>query len=347
MSPNSLAIVFAPCVLRCPDSADPLLSMKDVAKTTTCVEMIINEQIRRYNEKMEEIEQLEFAEALAVNQLKLKRQNTHYWHLPLRCSAPYKGVVVHEKVTSDLSMVPEDEPVDSDTEAENNLVERIKSIKQEKEDLACRLPEMEQPGSDQENFDSEASLSSESLLEEPQRSEPEGRGSASPQRSRPKCLPKPSELSLRRKVSGGRLSLRQLSPPNSTSSSSSSSSSCCRNPLQRRTPIIPHGSIRLPHGVVPQASGASHPPSAAQALQFLVRRRERSGRHKESTQSLYFDGSEGGDLMLHFSSCPPSTASSSISISTAKPTAQNQDTHATKSQRRFSDPDIPYMDDDV
>ncbi|KAF3834780.1 hypothetical protein F7725_027338 [Dissostichus mawsoni] len=196
MSPNSLAIVFAPCVLRCPDSADPLLSMKDVAKTTTCVEMIINEQIRRYNEKMEEIEQLECAEALAVNQLKLKRQNT-----------------VHEKVTSDLSVVPENEPVDSDTEAENNLVERIK------EDLACRLPEMEQPGSDQENFDSEASLSSESLLEEPQRSEPEGRCSPSQQRSRPKCLPKPSELSLRRKVSGGRPSLQQLSPPNSTSSS--------------------------------------------------------------------------------------------------------------------------------
>uniref|UniRef100_A0A665X425 Myosin IXB n=1 Tax=Echeneis naucrates TaxID=173247 RepID=A0A665X425_ECHNA len=76
MSSNSLAIVFAPCILRCPDSADPLLSMKDVAKTTTCLEMLINEQTRRYNEKMEEIEQLEYAEALAVNQLKLKRQNT-------------------------------------------------------------------------------------------------------------------------------------------------------------------------------------------------------------------------------------------------------------------------------
>lgn len=35
MSPNSLAIVFAPCILRCPDSADPLLSMRDVAKTTS------------------------------------------------------------------------------------------------------------------------------------------------------------------------------------------------------------------------------------------------------------------------------------------------------------------------
>lgn len=41
-----------------------------------CVEMLINEQIRSYNEKLEEIEQLEHAEALAVNQLKLKRQNT-------------------------------------------------------------------------------------------------------------------------------------------------------------------------------------------------------------------------------------------------------------------------------
>lgn len=39
---------------------------------------------------------------------------------------------VHEKASSDLSVVPENEPLDSDTEAEKNLVERIKSIKQEK-----------------------------------------------------------------------------------------------------------------------------------------------------------------------------------------------------------------------
>uniref|UniRef100_A0A8B9KBI6 Myosin IXB n=1 Tax=Astyanax mexicanus TaxID=7994 RepID=A0A8B9KBI6_ASTMX len=93
MNPNSLAIVFAPCILRGPDSADPLLSMKDVAKTTLCVEMLINEQIRRYNERMEEIEQLEYAETLAKNQLKLKRNNTS-WHLPLRFTSPYKGVAV-------------------------------------------------------------------------------------------------------------------------------------------------------------------------------------------------------------------------------------------------------------
>ncbi|XP_041790739.1 unconventional myosin-IXb isoform X3 [Chelmon rostratus] len=361
MSPNSLAIVFAPCVLRCPDSADPLLSMKDVAKTTTCVEMLINEQIRRYNEKMEEIEQLEYAEELAVNQLKLKRQNTHYWHLPLRFSAPYKGVVVHEKVSSDLSVVPENEPLDSDTEAEKNLVERIKSIKQEKEDLACRLPEMEQPGSDQENLDSEASLSSESLLDEQQRSsvhgsEPEGRGGAQLRRCRPVCPPKPPDLA-QRMVPGGRVSLPNLTPASSTSSvfscatpTSDSSNTTFRHPLQRRNPVIPH-TVKLPQGVLSQSeapsSAETHTPTGNRAMNY-VRRREQPGRRKDSTQSLYIDSPEC-DLLLHFSSCPPSTSSSSTSISMVTPSPQHQhhDTQASTGQRRFSDPDIPYMDDDV
>uniref|UniRef100_A0A8C9T574 Myosin IXB n=1 Tax=Scleropages formosus TaxID=113540 RepID=A0A8C9T574_SCLFO len=156
MSPNALAIVFAPCILRCPDTADPLMSMKDVAKTTMCVEMLINEQTRRYNEKMEEIVQLEFAEELAVNQLQIRRQNT----------------VIKLEI---LHAVCEEQPTDLDREAEKSLLERIKSIKQEKVDLACRLPELEQPGSDQENLDSEASVSSESLLEDrPSNSDTEG-----------------------------------------------------------------------------------------------------------------------------------------------------------------------------
>ncbi len=42
----------------------------------SCVEILINEQTRCYNQKMEEIQQLENAEAMAVKQLKLRRQNT-------------------------------------------------------------------------------------------------------------------------------------------------------------------------------------------------------------------------------------------------------------------------------
>lgn len=42
----------------------------------SCVEVLIKEQTRRYNQKMEEIQLLENAEAMAVKQLKLRRQNT-------------------------------------------------------------------------------------------------------------------------------------------------------------------------------------------------------------------------------------------------------------------------------
>lgn len=35
MAPGALAIIFAPCLLRCPDNSDPLTSMKDVLKITT------------------------------------------------------------------------------------------------------------------------------------------------------------------------------------------------------------------------------------------------------------------------------------------------------------------------
>lgn len=37
MSPNALAIVFAPCVLRSPDVDNPFLGMHDVSKTTMWV----------------------------------------------------------------------------------------------------------------------------------------------------------------------------------------------------------------------------------------------------------------------------------------------------------------------
>ncbi|XP_052405097.1 unconventional myosin-IXb isoform X2 [Carassius gibelio] len=146
MSTNSLAIVFAPCILRCPDSSDPLLSMKDINKTTLCVEILINEQTRRYNQKMDEIQQLENAEAMAIKQLKLRRQNTIF-------DRPKSG--------SDVSSVD-----GANLEIEKDLLERIKSIKKEKNDLAFRLPELDQDSSDAENMDSESLVSSYSLLED-------------------------------------------------------------------------------------------------------------------------------------------------------------------------------------
>uniref|UniRef100_A0A8C5J735 Myosin IXB n=1 Tax=Junco hyemalis TaxID=40217 RepID=A0A8C5J735_JUNHY len=163
MSPNALAIVFAPCLLRCPDTSDPLTSMKDVSKTTMCVEMLIKEQIRKYKIKMEEINQLEAAESFAFRRLSLLRQNT------------VKG---SDSGTSELDSVHEEEDVSEANREKEILIDRIQSIKEEKEDITYRLPELDQRGSDEENVDSETSASTESLLEDkPGRGAAEGAAS--------------------------------------------------------------------------------------------------------------------------------------------------------------------------
>uniref|UniRef100_A0AAY4DEK6 Myosin IXB n=1 Tax=Denticeps clupeoides TaxID=299321 RepID=A0AAY4DEK6_9TELE len=281
MNPNSLAIVFAPCILRCPDSADPLMSMKDVAKTTMCVEMIINEQIRKYNDKMEEIEQLEYAEALAVNQLKLKRQAT-----VSRSTENDQTCLLHilymKSISASLAV--------------------FLSPSHLREDLAFRLPELEQPGSDQENLDSEASLSSESLLDDRSIN-------SDTEEPRPVCLPEPPDSALRPKP-------MSVGPTSALLSAE-------RLQTQRRIPIIP-GTVKLPHGVT--ASATAMPPSSLQTWSLaMVQRRIQPGRRKDSIQSLYI--APGSEL----SASPPSVPCDLQSAATTK--------------RRFSNPDIPYIDD--
>uniref|UniRef100_A0A8C4HQ32 Myosin IXA n=1 Tax=Dicentrarchus labrax TaxID=13489 RepID=A0A8C4HQ32_DICLA len=74
MSANALAIVFAPCILRCPDTIDPLQSVQDIGKTTACVEVIICEQMNKYKVRLKDISSLEFAENKAKCRLTLIRR---------------------------------------------------------------------------------------------------------------------------------------------------------------------------------------------------------------------------------------------------------------------------------
>uniref|UniRef100_A0A8C6Y890 Myosin IXA n=1 Tax=Naja naja TaxID=35670 RepID=A0A8C6Y890_NAJNA len=73
MSANALAIVFAPCILRCPDTTDPLQSAQDVSKTISCVELIVIEQMNKYRARLKDISSLEFAENKAKSRLSLIR----------------------------------------------------------------------------------------------------------------------------------------------------------------------------------------------------------------------------------------------------------------------------------
>ncbi|XP_027009366.2 unconventional myosin-IXb isoform X2 [Tachysurus fulvidraco] len=141
MSASALSIVFAPCILRCPDVSDPLLSMRDLPKTTLCLEEVIVEQMKRFDEKMKEIQQLEHAEALAIKQLTLRRQNT---------------VLETMRGKVDMSRV-------DGSDSENTLLARIRSIKDEKSKLAFMLPDLDT--SDNENLDCESTVSSEGPLE--------------------------------------------------------------------------------------------------------------------------------------------------------------------------------------
>ncbi|XP_069071785.1 unconventional myosin-IXb isoform X2 [Pleurodeles waltl] len=303
MSPNSLAIVFAPCLLRCPDNSDPLTSMKDVSKTTTCLEMLIKEQIRKYKIRMEEISQLEAAESLAIRRLSLLRQNT-LWPLRLGFSS-LEGLLSRSPKSKDsgipeLGSVQEEDPSEVEVDRESEiLIERIQSIKEEKEDITYRLPELDQRGSDEENLDSEASISTESLLDDrPAQVDTEGHPKIRVQPASsdaivcyrdacfsPASIVAPSKNTLA--IPSYSLSLDQTDLSNSTSP-------LCRRPssflakmkVHRRNPVIPASNIKLPYGIVRSTESLGRA-TGASAAELVVKRRDQPARRKDSVHSVY------------------------------------------------------------
>uniref|UniRef100_A0A8C0VQS4 Myosin IXB n=1 Tax=Cyanistes caeruleus TaxID=156563 RepID=A0A8C0VQS4_CYACU len=270
MSPNALAIVFAPCLLRCPDTSDPLTSMKDVSKTTMCVEMLIKEQIRKYKIKMEEINQLEAAESFAFRRLSLLRQNTV--SIEIKHQLLGEGVLVkgNDSGTSELDSVHEEEDVSEANNREKEiLIDRIQSIKEEKEDITYRLPELDQRGSDEENVDSETSASTESLLEDkPGRMDTEGHVPAKdickvPSFPQTSSNSYSASLASRRRYS---LTLSKIKVP-------------------RRTPVMPTANIKLPPGMFKCTESQDKVFSREESQ--MVQWREQPARRTDSIHSVY------------------------------------------------------------
>ncbi|XP_036619426.1 unconventional myosin-IXb isoform X7 [Trichosurus vulpecula] len=282
MSPSALAIVFAPCLLRCPDHSDPLTSMKDVLKTTTCVEMLIKEQMRKYKIKMEEINQLEAAETIAFRRLSLLRQNT-LWPLKLGFSSPYEGVMskspkskLSDSSVDGLGILQEEQTEGDDDREKEILIERIQSIKEEKEDITYRLPELDQRGSDEENLDSETSVSTESLLEDRAgRVDTEGMVTfAFP------CHSVPTS-----RTSSISVPLMSSNPyPVSSQMRQRPSSMTVRIKIPRRTPIMPTSNIKLPYGM---STHLQRRTASLKEAEVPVKRREQPARRTDQIQSVY------------------------------------------------------------
>ncbi|XP_021262438.1 unconventional myosin-IXa isoform X2 [Numida meleagris] len=170
MSANALAIVFAPCILRCPDTTDPLQSVQDISKTTTCVELIVIEQMNKYKARLKDINSLEFAENKARSRLSLIRRSMGKGRVrrgtypsptsPVAVRLPSVSDVPEETVSSEEAMeldVTEQQQAAMQQE-ERVLTEQIESLQKEKEELTFEMLTLEPRASDDETLESEASI---------------------------------------------------------------------------------------------------------------------------------------------------------------------------------------------
>uniref|UniRef100_A0A8C1YYJ1 Myosin IXAa n=1 Tax=Cyprinus carpio TaxID=7962 RepID=A0A8C1YYJ1_CYPCA len=189
MSANALAIVFAPCILRCPDTTDPMRSVQDIGKTTACVELIICEQMNKYKARLKDISTLEFAENKAKSRLTFIRRSMGKGQVHrLRYHTPSPPVSPRSPTAPEVMQESGDEEVSRDPEVseqqqvamqqeEKVLTEQIESLQKEKEELTFEMLSLEPRVSDDETLESEASIgtadSSENL-----NVDSEGRGPA-------------------------------------------------------------------------------------------------------------------------------------------------------------------------
>uniref|UniRef100_A0AAX7UP73 Myosin IXAb n=1 Tax=Astatotilapia calliptera TaxID=8154 RepID=A0AAX7UP73_ASTCA len=159
MSANALAIVFAPCILRCPDSIDPLQSVQDISKTTACVELIINEQMSKYKARLKDISSLEFAENKAKSRLTHIRRSM----VRSKCSSPVLSISLlipstHAVLEDAAEAVLNDQQELAMQQEERILAEQIESLQKEKEELTYEMLILEPRASDDETPESEASI---------------------------------------------------------------------------------------------------------------------------------------------------------------------------------------------
>lgn len=159
-------------------------------------------------------------------------------------------------------------------------------------------------------------------------------------KSKPVCPPKPADLALR--FSTLSIAIRGLSPTGSCSSASSCNASFSDSSSAHKLPQKLHHPLtdtdKLAPGVGSQSAQRHTFPenqTPNQSPKVLSRKRGQSGFRKDSTQSLYIDRSEYDHL--HIS---PST------VSMVSPSFKHQQ-ETQNGQRRFSDPDLPYTDNNL
>ncbi|KAL3279519.1 hypothetical protein HHI36_017028 [Cryptolaemus montrouzieri] len=128
MSAASLAIVFAPCVLRTNKVVPAQDSLHDIANQTQCIETIIREQLKKIRSTLDDINTLDTACQAANNRLSSLRSS---------------------KVFSPEELLPANQSSQQQAEEEEHLlVDHIQEIEKEKEHLTSTLPTLTHATSD-------------------------------------------------------------------------------------------------------------------------------------------------------------------------------------------------------
>uniref|UniRef100_A0A8C4QDL6 Uncharacterized protein n=1 Tax=Eptatretus burgeri TaxID=7764 RepID=A0A8C4QDL6_EPTBU len=155
MSPNALAIVLAPCVLRCPDSADPLRGVKEITKATACVEIILTEQLEKVVSSLATLDELNKAEEDTIQRLSFLRRS-----LDLSFG---NSTETDDNSAETLAMMVAKEDM---LVEQHDLEEELRIIQDDKDELALRMVMLEPLVSDDESGSVGNTDSSESLLDE-------------------------------------------------------------------------------------------------------------------------------------------------------------------------------------
>ncbi|XP_065224768.1 unconventional myosin-IXAa-like isoform X2 [Planococcus citri] len=122
MNAASLAIIFAPCILKTNKIVPAQNSLNDIEHQTLCIKLIINEQVDKLKATLADIDTLDNACHTATDRLS-----------SIRTSKVYS---------------PTEDPPEKIYEEEQRLVGQIQEIKKEKEILTTNLPSLRRTNSD-------------------------------------------------------------------------------------------------------------------------------------------------------------------------------------------------------
>ncbi|XP_049939192.1 unconventional myosin-IXa-like [Schistocerca serialis cubense] len=127
MNASSLAIVFAPCILRTNKTVPAQDSLHDIGRQTQCVETIIADQLRKVKSTLADIDTLDSACHTATHRLSSLRSS---------------------KIFSPEELLPASDSVKKTDEEEALLMEHIEDIQKEKALLTSTLPSLTRTTSD-------------------------------------------------------------------------------------------------------------------------------------------------------------------------------------------------------